>query len=849
MALQTDNFLILDTEGFPRITTSADRLKTTSDVEFHSDVRITGSLLVEGSVVSRIQENVVVRDSFLDMGIGVTGSQMSGFNLLTGDIGTVETAILFTAGDAATSTPPKIKMSSALAASNFDSGRLIQVYDSYEGKNDGIYIVDSISSDEIILKGVGNTNLIPNEVPFAQSQLDTSLDEEGNSYAETAKVSKISTKVILVEDGTFGNPVGTLLEVYAEGSATGVAGSGAHEDDFVYSGTATYTPVGNSTVDLQTTYNNSADTQFINPQNVSVGRIKTNNGKPLLFQAEDGGIYFEGSVGNNSSEGHIWFGHTTYMNTFNVRASNTGTGSINLHATNPSSSIWFNVGNSTYPNMNIEMLDNRTIFRKNVVIGDVLNGPKSFSTIGDVSLGGNSAYRISFGGTVYTSILCDSVNGVGVYDLGSSSNPWRAVYADNLYGSNGYFSNLTKDYLVMADTNGHLVSTTIKWDSASSSYVVEAGFAVANGNPVDMGGNVVNGVDTPLVGTDAVNKDYVDGLISAQDNTLNVAVDGKDHQGVAGDVEVDLANQTLDFFGTANEVDVSLDLDNSGAEVTIGLTDDVTITNTLTVSNGASASDSLILSGGDLSLEAPTGSQTIKRSASSAGMDLDIASMADSGIDGKLVLSAQGTDLEKSLWVKTVPNADGSKAGIKIESAGDLTLSAVDMIRVKDTPEVRLEGSGLSYGYDSVNSIYGSVGIVAKAGETFAAGMIVHFEDVSGTPKMFKSDAYNTPDKKRVMHAISAVGMVADDVEKFAGAPGSIAYIQLENTPSGINVGEDVFLSATPGKEGQGTLVAPTASGTTVYRLGYLADASSKTIDGQTLWPIMVLPQFIAKRP
>ncbi len=97
----------------------------------------------------------------------------------------------------------------------------------------------------------------------------------------------------------------------------------------------------------------------------------------------------------------------------------------------------------------------------------------------------------------------------------------------------------------------------------------DSGFTVDANSTVSMGGNVVNGVATPLVSTDAANKAYVD----AKDTGIFTLVDGDENE------EVIDRGDHFTILGTANQVDTTISATDT---LTIKLTDSVTLPGTLT---------------------------------------------------------------------------------------------------------------------------------------------------------------------------------------------------------------------------------------------------------------------------
>ena len=109
------------------------------------------------------------------------------------------------------------------------------------------------------------------------------------------------------------------------------------------------------------------------------------------------------------------------------------------------------------------------------------------------------------------------------------------------------------------------------------------GFAVSAASTVNAGGNVVNNVATPVVGTDAVNKAYVD----ARDTNVFTLKDGADNTQI-----IDRGDEFV-ILGTANQVNTTISATDT---LTVSLTDDVAIAGTFTA-GGAISGASISVAG------------------------------------------------------------------------------------------------------------------------------------------------------------------------------------------------------------------------------------------------------------
>jgi hypothetical protein len=74
-----------------------------------------------------------------------------------------------------------------------------------------------------------------------------------------------------------------------------------------------------------------------------------------------------------------------------------------------------------------------------------------------------------------------------------------------------------------------------------------------------------------------------------------------------------------------------------------------------------------------------------------------------------------------------------------------------------------------------------------------------------------------------------------------ASVSGTIAHVIVSPAPaSNADVGKPIYLSTV---SGQSTLVAPSASGSRVYLIGYLTGTNA---DANGKYPLQLYPQFIA---
>ena len=176
-----------------------------------------------------------------------------------------------------------------------------------------------------------------------------------------------------------------------------------------------------------------------------------------------------------------------------------------------------------------------------------VTGAGTYSTTLDVT--GNVT-----GGNLITSAL---VSG------GTVNSSGTMTATGNITGGNLITSALVSAATVTASGN-------ITGGNLLTSALIQGGsLTVLASGTIELNENVIGNVGTPVAGTDAATKQYVDDALSS----VFTITDGTTNQTIAD-------GDTLTFSGTANEIEVAVSATDT---VTIGLPDDVTVGNDLTV--------------------------------------------------------------------------------------------------------------------------------------------------------------------------------------------------------------------------------------------------------------------------
>lgn len=229
MAQQLNNVQILDESGTLRgLNPTIDYLKITTPFEVGNDVKVGGDLTVNGDIVSKGQQNVIVQDPILDLGLGntTTSATAGGFTVTMNRASgfTAEQVTDFVAGVGGVSAPTFTVSggSSALAA-----GDLVAISGAGDAGNDGLYVVQGVAAGVVTIKGTGGT-APSGSVPFAQTQFKAASSQTASAY-------KVDIAAAVFADGTasFKDPAGVI---WPKGTFVTAYASNAVESDFTGNG-------------------------------------------------------------------------------------------------------------------------------------------------------------------------------------------------------------------------------------------------------------------------------------------------------------------------------------------------------------------------------------------------------------------------------------------------------------------------------------------------------------------------------------------------------------------------------------------------------------------------------------
>ena len=181
----------------------------------------------------------------------------------------------------------------------------------------------------------------------------------------------------------------------------------------------------------------------------------------------------------------------------------------------------------------------------------------------------NNDINIVTNGTGTVNITGDLLPGTdSTYDLGAVGTEWAQAHIDTVTAT-----NLAGTLTTAAQTNITSVGTL-------------NGLTIAGSQTIQMGTNRVQGVTDPVSTQDAATKNYVDNALSAGTTIFTLQADSGSNDTVE-------TGDTIDFEGTANEIETAV----TANKITIGLPSNVTITNDLTVGNQLNVAGNLTVSG------------------------------------------------------------------------------------------------------------------------------------------------------------------------------------------------------------------------------------------------------------
>ena len=440
---------------------------------------------------------------------------------------------------------------------------------------------------------------------------------------------------------------------------------------------------------------------------------------------------------------------------------------------------------------------------------------------------------------------------------GAITGATTAVITGNITGGNLITSGAITDGAATLD-NGTItggVAATFSGQVSAGSFTT-AGALNADGattlgqvtidasSTVDLGANRVRNIAAPVADQDAASKKYVDDLLSAG-FTLS---DGSTTQPIA-------QGDTLLVSGTANEIEVAVSATDT---LTIGLPDDVTIGDTLTITGN------LVVQGTTTTVN--TATSTLQDPIFQLGRGADNAALneddgKDRGLDmfyydGSEKQAFMGWDNSASSFV-FVPDATNT-AEVISGAAGKITVGeiAVDNLkidgnRIESTNtggalELVAEGAGkvtLPTGNELVVTDLANTGVIFSTnGELTANATDLYYDGTEFSAKNINSDGYvAATGNVSGGNVVSAADVTTVSVTASGAITGATTAAITGNITGGNLITAGIMDSATIHTSGLATLAQATVEDLTDNQVvvattgGRLANTAKLTFDETTL--------------
>jgi hypothetical protein len=725
------------------------------------------------------------------------------------------------------------------------------------------------------IKVAGLSTAMPVNAPFAQNQF--------SAGTAAASVYKVNLAVVAFSDGALlaagdaAIDVGSMVSAYAEMAWVGAGAAPAGRTKLYYE--------ASQNVSLQEAYNvgssiamTAADGDFTVAPAMGETAAFSLSGSAASSLATDGADL---SLTTTTS-GNISLTSATDINASAVAMDFTASGAMTLSA-GDDSEIAVAGGNLTLTSVDLTLSASGVLAADAATVtidstGGISLGAATasdFTVAADLTIeasGAGSDLILTAAGLIDMNAGADlDIDVTGAVDiLSTGAFSIDGTGASNLSATSGNLtvSTITSGDLILnaaANIDADAVAVTvdasngISLDAAAASNFSVAGadlvLATTGSGNLDLnaaGDATIDAASVSLDGTAASNF-----TVTGNDLTLSTVTSGEIALSSAGLLNIDAgANADVDVTGNF-ELDatgfVSIaaasasDFSVAGANLTLetsGIAGDIIL----------NAAKILDFNGDSLDIDVTQGATL----DAGAGISIDAGAASNLSAAGDLTVEATGLGSDLILSAADILNVDAvsmefdATGAISLDAAAAsnfsvtgfaLTLNTTTAGNIEITSADDIVFSGDKAKFSATPVEFGSfAGVDVVLGEAFSgAGLVGCWSSDAGTPKFFLSANNDASDDKRVVAAVGQLAGSADDHILAASVPGTLVPCKFASGPGAANVGQPVYL----GTAGQVTLTAPTASGTTVYRVGYLATGSA--VGG--LYNVLFAPQFIAKRP
>lgn len=537
----------------------------------------------------------------------------------------------------------------------------------------------------------------------------------------------------------------------------------------------------------------------------------------------------------------------------------------------------------------------------NTIVTDAGNGDFDVSGTEAISLDAGSASNFTVDGGNLTLSTTTSgtlaVSSVGVVDIDGNSITADATAAISLDAAGASNFTVSDDSLTLETTLSGVLSLVsaglIDVDAGTSLDIDVGGTAALDAVSISMDATAasnftVDGADLTLA-TSTSGSVLVDGVDGVEINSSGGAIEvGNDADANAINIGTGAAARTITIGNGTGATSVVLDNGTAGMSITATSTG---ATSFATVTTSGANGDSVEWFVSDLDpsagggVAAPVGS-TLWRDAAGAGTTGELwlkngaantaweqvatgtttETLQEAYEAGNTIVTDAGNgDFDVSgteaisLDASSASNftVDGADLALETTTSGTLSLSSADDIQVtfeqNNTSAMVIEDGAATYmTFDSTSTersvaveefldIVGSgAGVTLTAGQAISAGDVVTIEATSGDAILADANTGVTLDGLAI--GIAAYAAADTTPIKVYTVAGSLIPVNFGSAPAAADNGKPVFVSTTAG---QGTITAPTSSGTVTYIIGILQGA-----DGVSTQPtVLYQPQFISVRP
>lgn len=428
------------------------------------------------------------------------------------------------------------------------------------------------------------------------------------------------------------------------------------------------------------------------------------------------------------------------------------------------------------------------------------------ATAGTIGIGtDNGTGAISIGtGTGSRAISIASGANDGAVNIATAATAGRATVVGNTTGS----SSLR----LFAGTGAATLSTGTTGGSINLTTTGFVGIADGAGTgAISIAGSLATGARTISIGTGgsgAKNITLGEATVAGSSTTIN--------GGTAGGVNIAI---------TAVAIPVNISTGSTAGTVAIGTG---SAAHTLAFGTG--------LGNKTVQVGSTSGTSSLTLQTGTGAMTFGAGGAYDVNAAGLVTIDSSGNEIRIG--------ADSVAQAIRIGTAGARSI----VIGSTGASKITMSGGagGIVIDNASANAQRGiSQSCFNQGVATIAAGAIVALLNnptVRGTITVTAASANAASSMERVPAGVNNFSVATGGFGDMTCVPGLLAMVLFDVAPANTDVGKPVYLSSTAGTA---SLTAPSASGQTIYRIGYLSHSTAFS----GLYKIIWQPQFIADIP